>query len=52
MEEADALSQRIGIMVNGRLQVLGSPQHLKSVHGGGYRLELKGPGTQHIDTNG
>jgi len=25
------------------LQVLGSPQHLKSVHGGGYRLELKGP---------
>lgn len=25
------------------LQVLGSPQHLKSVHGGGYRLEVKGP---------
>mmetsp|Transcript_28624 Transcript_28624/g.87596 ORF Transcript_28624/g.87596 Transcript_28624/m.87596 type:complete len:1388 (+) Transcript_28624:205-4368(+) len=43
MEEADALAQRIGILVNGRLQVLGSPQHLKSVHGGGYRLELKGP---------
>lgn len=108
MEEADALAQRIGILVNGRLQVrraqkrdgadlvplrsplrakpwkqqcalairarrgrrhtqpccisarrpvpapptilqpvpsqvLGSPQHLKSAHGGGYRLELKGP---------
>jgi len=43
MEEADALAQRVGIMVNGRLQVLGSPQHLKSTHGGGYRVELKGP---------
>jgi ABC-type multidrug transport system ATPase subunit len=43
MEEADALAQRVGIMVNGMLKVLGSPQHLKSVHGGGYRIELKGP---------
>jgi len=43
MEEADALAQRVGIMCNGRLRVLGSPQHLKSVHGGGYRVELKGP---------
>jgi len=43
MEEADALANRVGIMVNGRLRVLGSPQHLKSVHGGGYRIELKGP---------
>ena len=43
MEEADALAQRVGIMVNGRLKVLGSPQHLKSVHGGGYRIQLKGP---------
>ena len=43
MEEADALANRVGIMVNGRLRVLGTPQHLKSVHGGGYRIELKGP---------
>ena len=43
MEEADALAQRVGIMVNGKLKVLGSPQHLKSTHGGGYRIELKGP---------
>jgi len=43
MEEADALAQRVGIMCNGRLRVLGSPQHLKSAHGGGYRIELKGP---------
>lgn len=42
MEEADALAQRVGIMVNGELRVLGTPQHLKSVHGGGYRIELKG----------
>ena len=42
MDEADALAQRIGIMVKGKLQVIGTPQHLKSVHGGGYRVELKG----------
>jgi len=43
MEEADALAQRVGIMVNGRLAVIGTSQHLKSKHGGGYRVELKGP---------
>jgi len=41
MDEADALAQRIGIMAAGKLRVLGSPQHLKSVHGGGYRVGLK-----------
>ena len=41
MDEADALAQRIGIMAAGRMRVLGSPQHLKSRHGGGYRVELK-----------
>ena len=43
MEEADALAMRIGIMVNGRLEVLGTPQQLKSRHGGGYHIEVKGP---------
>lgn len=43
MDEADALADRIGIMARGKMRVLGSPQHLKSRHGGGYRLELKGP---------
>ena len=43
MDEADALAQRIGIMAGGELKVLGSPQHLKSRHGGGYRVELNGP---------
>jgi len=41
MDEADALAQRIGIMAAGTMRVLGSPQHLKSRHGGGYRVELK-----------
>ena len=43
MDEADALAQSIGVMAAGKLQVLGSPQHLKSRHGGGYRIELNGP---------
>jgi len=41
MEEAQALCQRIGIMVNGNLQCLGSSQHLKSKFGSGYTLEIK-----------
>jgi len=41
MDEADALAARIGIMAAGRMRVLGSPQHLKARHGGGYRVELK-----------
>jgi len=40
MEEADALCQRIGIMVNGRLCCLGSSQHLKSTYGTGYQIEI------------
>lgn len=43
MDEADALAHRIGIMAGGKLRVLGSPQHLKSHHGGGYRVEVSGP---------
>jgi len=41
MEEAEALSTRIGIMVGGRFRCLGSPQHLKSKFGQGYELVLK-----------
>eukprot|EP01135_Chromosphaera_perkinsii_P003345 Nk52_evm45s240 gene=Nk52_evmTU45s240 len=41
MEEADALCSRIGIMVDGRLQCLGSPQHLKLKYGDGYHLEVR-----------
>ena len=42
MAECEALCSRVGIMVNGSLQCLGSPQQLKSKHGQGYRLKLHG----------
>ena len=41
MEEADALCDRLGIMVNGKLVCIGTPAHLKNQYGSGYLLELK-----------
>ena len=41
MEECEALCSRVAIMVSGRLQCLGSIQHLKSRFGKGFMLELK-----------
>jgi len=41
LEEAEALCQRIGIMVSGRLRCLGSAQHLRSRYGQGYQIEFK-----------
>ncbi|GFS20493.1 ATP-binding cassette sub-family A member [Elysia marginata] len=41
MEEADALCDRVGIMVNGTLECLGATQHLKNKYGSGYILEVK-----------
>eukprot|EP00744_Colponema_vietnamica_P001462 GILI01002420.1.p1 GENE.GILI01002420.1~~GILI01002420.1.p1 ORF type:complete len:1195 (+),score=422.18 GILI01002420.1:401-3586(+) len=41
MEEAEALSTRIAIMVGGRIRCLGPAQHLKSKFGQGYELDLK-----------
>ena len=41
MEEADALCNRIAIMVNGQIQCIGSGQHLKSKFGEGYTLDFK-----------
>ena len=41
MEEAEALSNRIAIMVNGSFQCLGSIQHIKQKFGRGYELEIK-----------
>ena len=38
MEEADALASRIGILSNGNVKALGSPQHLKDLHGQGYKI--------------
>ncbi|CAK8681248.1 unnamed protein product [Clavelina lepadiformis] len=41
MEECEALCTRLAIMVNGQLQCLGSPQHLKNRYGEGYMLTVK-----------
>merc|ERR1711865_1267268 len=40
MEEVEALSHNIGIMVDGRLRCLGNKQHLKEKYGKGYSMEL------------
>eukprot|EP01062_Namystynia_karyoxenos_P055235 TRINITY_DN45_c0_g1_i1.p1 TRINITY_DN45_c0_g1~~TRINITY_DN45_c0_g1_i1.p1 ORF type:complete len:1842 (+),score=630.41 TRINITY_DN45_c0_g1_i1:449-5527(+) len=39
MEEVDALCDRVGIMSQGRMIHLGTPQHLRSRSGGGYLLQ-------------
>merc|ERR1711916_168008 len=41
MEECEALCSRLSIMHLGKLVCLGSPQHLKSVFGTGYQIEIK-----------
>jgi len=41
MEEADALCNRIGIMVNGAIECLGTSSHLKTKYGDGFQLEIK-----------
>lgn len=49
MDECEALSDRLGIMVNGQFQCLGSVQHLKNKFGKGYTLILK---CRNMDTGG
>ncbi|XP_068119631.1 ABC-type organic anion transporter ABCA8-like isoform X2 [Hyperolius riggenbachi] len=41
MEEAEAVCDRVAIMVSGKLRCIGSIQHLKSKYGKGYFLEIK-----------
>lgn len=41
MDECQALCSRLGIMVNGQLQCIGSPQHLKTRFGDGYTMIAK-----------
>lgn len=42
MEEAEALSTKMGIMVRGGIfKCLGSSQHIKNKFGTGYELEIK-----------
>ena len=50
MAECEALCSRVGIMVNGSLRCLGSPQQLKSKYGQGYRLKVRTTPSFHIKT--
>lgn len=43
MEEAEALCDRLGIFINGRLATLGTSQDLKSRYGSGYRMVITTP---------
>ncbi|CAN0464305.1 unnamed protein product [Ectocarpus sp. 8 AP-2014] len=40
MEECEAVCDRLGIMVGGRLRCIGTSQHLKGRFGGGYSIEV------------
>ena len=40
MEEADYLSDRIGIMYLGRLRAIGTPYGLKQIYGKGYNIDV------------
>lgn len=40
MEEADALSDRLGIMAYGALRCIGSSLHLKAKFGAGHKIDL------------
>jgi ABC-type multidrug transport system ATPase subunit len=40
MDEAEALCDKIAIMINGRFVCIGSPGHLKQKYGDGYSLTV------------
>ena len=48
MEECEVLCSKLAIMVNGRLQCIGSPQHLKNKFGEGYTLTIRLADEGHI----
>ena len=41
MEEAEALSTKLGIMVSGWLKCFGSTQHIKGKYGQGYEIMVR-----------
>ncbi|KAI9220559.1 P-loop containing nucleoside triphosphate hydrolase protein [Blastocladiella britannica] len=41
LDEADALCDRVGIMINGSLVCLGTPQRLKNLYGASYKVVLR-----------
>jgi len=40
MNEAESLCTKIGILINGRFQCIGSPQELKSRFGTGFNIQI------------
>mmetsp|Transcript_17002 Transcript_17002/g.34417 ORF Transcript_17002/g.34417 Transcript_17002/m.34417 type:complete len:1751 (-) Transcript_17002:590-5842(-) len=51
MEECEALCQRIGIMVGGRMRCLGSEQHLRHRYGDGYQVDIRLKDLEEIKKN-
>ncbi|CAJ0946136.1 unnamed protein product [Ranitomeya imitator] len=49
MEEAEAVCDRVAIMVSGKLRCIGSIQQLKSKFGKGYLLEMKVKDSQKVE---
>ncbi|NXS46281.1 ABCAA protein, partial [Balaeniceps rex] len=49
MEEAEAVCDRVAIMVSGQLRCIGSIQYLKNKFGKGYLLEIKAKDPEHTD---
>uniref|UniRef100_A0A8C0IR44 ATP binding cassette subfamily A member 10 n=1 Tax=Chelonoidis abingdonii TaxID=106734 RepID=A0A8C0IR44_CHEAB len=49
MKEAEALCDRVAIMVSGKLHCIGSIQYLKSKFGKGYLLEIKVKDPEQVD---
>ncbi|CAJ0946140.1 unnamed protein product [Ranitomeya imitator] len=49
MEEAEAVCDRVAIMVSGKLRCIGSIQQLKSKFGKGYLLEMKVKDSQRVE---
>ncbi|NP_001016876.1 ATP binding cassette subfamily A member 8 [Xenopus tropicalis] len=49
MEEAEAVCDRVAIMVSGKLRCIGSIQQLKSKFGKGYLLEIKVKNSNQVD---
>lgn len=51
MEEAEALSTKMGIMVEGQFKCFGSSQNIKNKYGTGYEIELKIRTLSEAETN-
>ena len=51
MDECEALCTRLVIMVDGKFKCLGSPQHLKSKFGTGYKISMRFDENTECDRN-